>query len=451
LRVIVDGWAWLPKKELSALQIQGLRASLTIQPKKVGDHPGDPPGPLYLFSDSEEWFGVPREFFRTKKRSTHEVESRLTLGNKALWPGPLKFSPKETLRAEQQQALDAFISALTGDRYGGILQAPPGWGKTAWSCALMAALEVPVLVVVHKEFLMTQWRERIQRFLPGARIGKVQEDELDFEGKHIVLGMVHTLCNKQFSPIFIGWPGLVLTDECHRIGAATWSLVPPKFPAKYRVGLSATPRRKDGAEAVFLNHLGEVLFRAKEQRLRPKVRIVTTKFRLPQGATFNPGLIPKSLLLQFMCGNRGRNALIAEQLVLAAKAGRKVLVLSERLQHLGDLEEEFKATWGMQASGDNPSIGYFVGGTTEEEQKFAEKCQVIFATSQFVQEGLDIPALDTLFLTTPLSDIEQAVGRILRPFDGKKDPVVVDFRDDNVSSCKRYARSRDRYYEAVAA
>jgi superfamily II DNA or RNA helicase len=451
VRVIEDGWCWLPKKALTALQIQGLRASLTVQPKKVGDHPGEAPGPLYLFSDSDDWFGVPREFFRNRRRAVHEVESRTTFGNKVLWPGPIKFSPKETLREEQQQALNAFLSALKGDQPGGILQAPPGWGKTAWACALIAALEVPVLVVVHKEFLMTQWRERIERFLPGAKIGKVQEDVLDFEGKHVVLGMIHTLAGKPFSPMFLGWPGLVLTDETHRVGAATWSVVPPKFPAKYRVGLSATPRRKDGAEAVFLHHIGQVLFKAHEQRLRPKVRVVPTKFHLPQGGTFNPGLIPKSLLLQFMCGNRGRNALIAEQMVLASKAGRKLLVLSERLQHLRDLEAEFRAAWEMQGTGPDPSVGYYVGGTTEEEQKYAEKCQVIFATSQFVQEGLDIPALDTLFLTTPLSDIEQAVGRILRPFPEKKDPVVVDFRDDQVPSCKRYARYRDRYYEGVTA
>jgi superfamily II DNA or RNA helicase len=83
------------------------------------------------------------------------------------------------------------------------------------------------------------------------------------------------------------------------------------------------------------------------------------------------------------------------------------------------------------------------------EYDAAAKAQVIFATSQYASEGLDIPALDTLVLASPMSDVEQAVGRIQRPFDGKKDPIVVDVRDDSIPMFEAQARKRDRFYERV--
>jgi hypothetical protein len=100
--------------------------------------------------------------------------------------------------------------------------------------------------------------------------------------------------------------------------------------------------------------------------------------------------------------------------------------------------------------GAKPSVGFYIGGQTQDALDYAATCQVVFATSQLVQEGLDIPALDSLFLTTPLSDVEQAVGRILRPFESKKDPIVVDFRDDHIGICKRYGEFRDKVYERRA-
>jgi superfamily II DNA or RNA helicase len=140
--------------------------------------------------------------------------------------------------------------------------------------------------------------------------------------------------------------------------------------------------------------------------------------------------------------------LIVEQIIRAVNAGRKLLVLSERVKHLQVMDAMFHDMWPRQYGG-VPSTDYYVGGRKKGELEIAREARVIFATSQYAQEGLDIPALDTLFLTTPLSDVEQAVGRILRPFEGKKEPIVVDIRDDNVAVCERGGKSRDRYYSRV--
>lgn len=434
----------MPKVELTELKLQALKARLTIHPRKVGDHPGEPPDPIMLYNEDRPGFiGVPRQFFLANKREHHEVEYDFSAGREDLWGGPLKFSG--TLRDEQQLALKTIASRFKTGTWGGILRAPPGWGKTVWSCALIAELKVPTLVVVHKEFLLNQWRDRIEQFLPGAKVGLVQENECGFQGSHIAIAMVHSLFNRDYGKIFYEWPGLVITDETHRIGAATWSQVPPRFKSKWRLGISATPRRKDGAENVFYFHIGDVLFTASEQRMKPKIRKVWTQFTLVKTASLNPSLVSKNLLLKFMCANKARNQVIVQQLALALEAGRKVLVLSERLQHLADLETSLRMAWNRDV-GPVPSIGYYVGGMREEELDVAKEAQVIFATKQFAEEGLDIPALDTLFLTTPMSDIEQASGRILRPCEGKKEPVIVDFRDDKVSYCVRSAESREKQY-----
>jgi superfamily II DNA or RNA helicase len=182
--------------------------------------------------------------------------------------------------------------------------------------------------------------------------------------------------------------------------------------------------------------------------MKPKVRkvwITPDLFKIVHTPNFNSSLIKKGLLLRFMCVSAGRNRVIIEQVILAVKAGRKCLVVSERLQHLQDLETALYKQWGDVDA--KPSVGFYIGGQTQEALDVASRAQVIFATSQLVQEGLDIPPLDTLFLTCPMGDVEQIAGRILRPFEGKKEPVVVDFRDDHISLCKKSGDYRDKFYK----
>lgn len=322
--------------------------------------------------------------------------------------------------------------------------------NTVVALAIAAELRLPTLVVVHKEFLMDQWVERIEKFLPAARVGRVQQDLCDFRGKTIVMGMVHSLGGGQAYPDDLWtWPGLVITDECHRIGARTWAPVPAKFPARYRLGFTATPRRKDGADDVFWQHIGPLLFSGKEERLKPAVKRVWTGFKLVQTDRFNPNLAPKSLLTRFLCASRYRNDMIVDQIVQALVAGRKCLILSERLKHLQDLEDQLRKVW-PKGSGEI-TTGQYVGGRTKDQLARAAEARAIFATIQYAAEGLDIPALDTLFLTTPMSDVEQAVGRIQRPFPDKKDPIVVDFRDDSIPMFEAMGVKRDKFYTKTLA
>jgi superfamily II DNA or RNA helicase len=437
--VRLDGWAWLNKKDLSAAKVHAIKKTLTIIPRKTSEQQDDP-DPISLYEDREEVIGIPREYFLAHRRAEHNVMDATTMGSNDWWPS--EFVGR--LKPEQHQAFCHIVGQLRSGRYGGILQAKPGYGKTVCSLAIVAELKVPTLVVVHKEFLVNQWIKRISKFLPSAKIGRVQQDECDYKGKTIVVGMVHSLAGRRYPDDFYSWPGCVLTDEIHRVGAPTWSVTPPKFPSRYRLGVTATPRRKDGADAVFWTHVGPILFTAKDNPLVPKIKRVWSKFKLIHTDRFNPSLAPRALLINFLCGSKHRNKMIVDLIIRAVKAERKCLILSERLAHLNDLERDVKCALGSVVS-----TGQYVGGLSESQRERSAEAQVIFATSQFASEGLDIPALDTLILATPLSDVEQAVGRIRREFPGKKDPIVVDIRDDFVPMFEAQGRKRDRYYNRM--
>lgn len=442
--VIISGWVWLPKSELTSNQIVNMEKMLTVCPRKIGDYPGDDPDPIPLYQHNGTHFGVPREFFFKYRRNIHRPVFKITSGSEN-WH-PVDFVG--TLRYDQRRVVDETVTQFEAGRLGGIIQAKPGYGKTVVGLAIAAKLRVPTLVVVHKEFLMDQWKERIEKFLPGAKIGRIQQNECDFLGKTIVLGMVHSLAGNLTYPDALWlWPGFVITDETHRISARTWCVVPPKFLAKYRLGLTATPRRKDGAEDIFWNHIGSIIFASKEERLKPVVKRVWSKFDLVHTNRFNPNLAPRPLLIRLLVESRHRNQMIVDQLVAALAAGRKCLILSERLKHLDLLEAHLKNLW-PKAIGD-VSIGRYVGGQKKEQLAKSATAKAIFATVQYAAEGLDIPALDTLILATPMSDVEQAVGRIQRPFDGKKQPIVVDIRDDSIPMFEAMGRKRDRFYNKV--
>lgn len=448
MKVTVDSWAWIPKGELTPMQISALKASLTIVPKKFAGYPGGEPSPLKMFVEDGPLIGIPRAYFMANRKPHHEIDDQTTLGRADLWDGPLVFAG--TLRDSQKEALKIVSDKFRNGSYGGIVRAVTGWGKTVWSCAIMAEMKVPTLVVVHKEFLLNQWKERIEQFLPGTKVGIIQQNRCEYKDCGVAIGMIHSLVgSRDYGDDFWSWPGLIITDETHRVGAETWSAVPTKFKARWRLGVSATPRRKDGAENVFYYHLGEILYASKEQRMSPKIRRVWTKFKLIQTPTLNPSMISKNVMLKFLCANKERNKAIVDQLILAVAAGRKPMVLSERLNHLDAIDAMFRREWEQQQKTTAPSVGFYVGGMKEEELDAAAEAQVIFATRQFAEEGLDIPALDTIFLTTPFSDVEQAVGRILRPCEGKKEPIVVDIRDDLVPLCAKSATYRDSFYQKM--
>lgn len=349
------------------------------------------------------------------------------------------------LRPNQVDPVDQMEAHLR--RHGhGVLKAPPGSGKTVAGLEIARRFGVKVGVLVHQTFLMNQWQERIEQFLPGVKVGKVQQNRCEYDAD-IVLMMAQSVSAKEYPAELYERIGFLLVDEVHRFSAETFQRSIVKFPARYRLGLTATPDRADGLQWIFQGHMGKIAVEMTADREVPQVYIVPSALKyLPNPRVLMVrGKQNLSKVINYVSESGARNRQIVEFAVQAAEKKRRVIVFSDRRQHLIDLAEEFKAQ--AKARGVNATFGFFVGGMSEQERAIASSRQVIFATYQFAKEGLDIAELDTCILATPKSDIIQTVGRIQRVVPGKPRPIVIDIVDSAIGLCSGLARKRREQYE----
>jgi superfamily II DNA or RNA helicase len=176
------------------------------------------------------------------------------------------------LRDYQEPVVNKFMEHCTKLKCGGgLLELPCAWGKTSGSLYILSQLKKKTIVIVHKEFLMNQWIERIQQFLPNARIGKIQAQTIDVENKDIVLCMLQSLISKDYDSAIFEQFGFTIIDEVHHISSQTFSNSLFKVVTKYMLGLSATMNRKDGTTKVFKMFLGDVIFKGKRDEAREVV------------------------------------------------------------------------------------------------------------------------------------------------------------------------------------
>lgn len=325
-------------------------------------------------------------------------------------------------------------------------------GKTVMGLKLAHILGRTTLVMVHKEFLIKQWIERIEQFLdvPSDQIGRIQGNKCNFEGKSIVLGMIHSLAQRQYTPDMYNYFGTILVDEAHRISAPMFSQALPRFPAKNVIGLTATPRRGDGLEDVFHYLIGPVLSKIDSiNTVEPTIYQVGFNSYCPEQKYMSrnkkTGKVKKiylAKLINILSENPRRNEYIVTEMTKALSKGRRVLVFSDRLEHLAVLKT------GLEQVMPTVTTGYYVGGMKPHEWEKSAQCDAIFATYAMGKEGLDIPAVDTLYMATPKSDVEQAIGRVVRECFGKKDPIVVDIVDIN-DTCESFAQKRLQQYNKL--
>jgi len=358
------------------------------------------------------------------------------------------------MKERQDAAMNVFLQMLesqTCPAKGGLFCAPCGSGKTVVGLKMASKLGRTTLVVVHKEFLMTQWKERICQYLDilPEDVGIVQQEKCEFEGKKIVIAMVQSLIGeRQYAPEFYDWPGVIIFDEAHRMAAPQFNEAVPKFRAKYLIGLTATPRRSDGLQPVFEWRIGKVLSKIQGgPEVTPKIHQVKFDVYIPDHYyrykdKMGNDKILLARLVNYLVSIRSRNEWIGKQIVNALEAGRKVMILSDRREHLEELSSLFIAAKTSY------SWGYYVGGMKQADRERSAQCDLILATFQMAKEALDIPDCDTLFLTTPKTDVEQSVGRIVRFHADKKPPLVVDIVD-SVPVCMEFARKRSRQYRKL--
>lgn len=311
---------------------------------------------------------------------------------------------------------------------------------------IISQLKTKTLIVVHKEFLLDQWKERISQFLPKARVGMIKAQVCDVDNKDIVIGSLQSLCMKDYDRSIFETFGMAIYDEVHRTGAEVFSRVYQKVNVSYSLGLSATVNRKDGLTKVFKWHIGDIVF--KGEKAKDNLKVVMKEYYdanhlYSREHTLWNKKPNMTKMITNICDFVPRNAFIVQTIcdILLEEPNRKILILSDRRGHLEALKPLVE-NHGI-------TTGFYYGGLKQEELKESEKQQVLLATFAYSAEGLDIKGLDTLILASPKSDIVQSVGRILRdkPSDRKHVPLVIDITD-NFSIFPNQARKRASYYKS---
>ena len=424
----------LLKKELTAKQIEFIKAELFARPYTPGSPVASSNG-FKVYRESVNKYYVPRYFGEKHFGKTDAI--RITSGD------DVSLDFHGALRENQQVPVDSYLAEVAGDTGGcGLLDLPCGFGKTSLSLYILSKLKKKTLVLVHKEFLFNQWIERIQQFLPNARIGKIQGQTIDIEDKDIVLGMIQSISMKEYDPVVFSSFGFTIIDEVHHISSEVFSNTLFKLVTKYMLGLSATMNRKDGTTKVFKMFLGDVVFKETKKQDHPVV-VRALEFQTSDDE-FNEivydfrGNPQFSTMITKLCNYNRRSEFILRVLadMLHENPNQQIMIL-------GQYKSILKYLYDAIVTRDIAQVGYYVGGMKDAALKESEKKQVIIGTYAMAAEGLDIKTLTTLIMATPKTDIEQSVGRILR--EKHESPVVVDVIDRHDLFQKQWYKRRTFY------
>ena len=345
------------------------------------------------------------------------------------------------LRPAQKPIVKKFMKHVR-KKGGGLLALHTGFGKTCIALYILSVLKKKTIIIVHKEFLLRQWMERIEQFLPNARVGKIQAKTIDVDDKDIVLCMLQSLSMKDYpKEIFYDF-GFTIVDECHHLGAEVFSRAFFKIVTKYALGLSATMKRKDGLTKVLKWFLGDVVCK-KERKGEDKVLVKAIQYSI-NDEDFNKletnyrGQIMYTTMIKKLCEFNNRSEFILKILkdLLNDNIDQQIMILGHQKKLLQYLHDAIKHRTIA-------TTGYYIGGMKEKDLKISEGKKVIIATYAMAEEGLDIKTLTTLIMATPKVDVTQSVGRILRK--KHKEAVVVDIVDSHCIFQRHYTKRKTFY------
>ena len=422
------------KNEYSMDELQQFRTELTVKPNQnINGYMSSIQYPIYRESTHKMY--LPR-YYGIEKLGFCE-KNTLSKGR------CIDLSFQGTLFEYQEHIIQKYIDHVK-DSGGGLLDVEPGKGKTVMGLNIISKLKTKTLVVVHKSFLLNQWKERISQFLPNARIGFIQGQIIDVEDKDIVIGMLQTLSTKEFDYTIIKEFGLTIYDECHHLSAEVFSNVMIRIHTNYILGLSGTMTRKDGLTKVFKYFIGPVVHKEKTD-LTTEVLVKALLFDDPLNDEYNQvetdfkGNPMYSKMITKLCENENRTMMISNviQHELKDKKEQQIMILAHNKSLIRDLYERVQVF--------EPSVGYYLGGMKEKDLKESETKKVIIATYAMASEGLDIKTLTTLCMATPKSDVCQSVGRILR--SKHTQPLVIDIIDTHDIFKRQYMKRKTYYHK----
>jgi len=318
--------------------------------------------------------------------------------------------------------------------------------NTVMALKIISEIQKKTLILVHKEFLMNQWIERIAEFLPSARVGKIQGQTQDIEGKDIVIGMIQTMYNRDFAAEFFDPFGLTIIDEVHRIGSEEFSKTLFKTVTPNMLGISATVERKDKLTKLLYMFIGPKIY-SEDRKDDDVVQVRGIEFGsndpdysiMEYDFRGNPKY---STMITKICAFGPRSDFIVRVLddLLKENPENQIMVLAHNRSLLSYMFDAIQHKIGEQRG----SVGFYVGGMKEKDLKVTEGKRIVLATYAMAAEALDIKTLSTLVMATPKTDIEQSVGRILRAKHAS--PIVVDIIDSH-DLFKNQWKSRKTFYK----
>lgn len=362
----------------------------------------------------------------------------------------LKFSGQ--LTSPQEKTIDEMMSHDFG-----VLVAPPGAGKTVMACDLIARRAVPTLILVHRQQLAEQWKARLMEFLSlnKKEIGFFTGTKKKLHGK-VDIAMLPTLSRMENIEDFPNDYGQIIVDECHHVPAVSFEDVLKRFPARFVVGLTATPYRKDGLEKILHFQCGPVRHEFKESAEKlfdKRVTVRDTAFRLPDELGVKP---PIHVVWHHLIQDVARNTLIVDDVAKSLSESRFPLIISDRKEHLDTLEN------GIRERQSETSCFRLDGGTSKKRRveilSELRTClnngqkPCLFATASLIGEGFDLPELDTLVLAMPLSfkgRLVQYAGRLHRACTGKTEVRIYDYLDSSSGLTIKMYRNREKTYQAM--
>ena len=352
-----------------------------------------------------------------------------------------------TLRPDQKLAVSNMLRHDTG-----VLCAPTASGKTVMAAAIIARRGVNTLVLVHRTELSKQWQARLQAFLGADKeiVGTIGGGKTKPTGK-IDIAVMQSLWRRGEVEALVENYGQVVIDECHHVGATSFEAILKRVKARFVLGLTATPIRRDGQQPIIFMQCGSIRHTVPKPKNAPHELEVMPRMRFSRIDL--PTTAGIQNVFRLLAEDLDRTQAIAAEIVTAFIQGRKVLVLTERTEHL----EAIRLALTAQV----PPPFVLHGRMSKKQRAICiaeldalgpQAPRILLATGKLVGEGFDHPALDTLVLAMPISwkgTLQQYAGRLHREYADKTDVKVIDFVDTGHPALLRMWEKRQQGYRSM--
>jgi len=452
MRARVDSALTLDASEVPPKVIERLCRTLSfpnpayLDRLRLGLHPGAELETVCFVEQRDGELRLPRGAIHVLRRAAAQEGLIVACADARVLPEPqLEPLSELQLRDYQQGAVDKLLKVTQGT-----VVIPCGGGKTRVGMGAIARLRTPTLILVHTLDLAEQWLGELRDKL-GVEAGFIGDG--DEHPKPVTVAVIQALTRWDEAKLdsFLRGFGLLILDEAHHVAASTFHSVVDRCPARYRLGLTATPEREDGLSALLDLFLGQPLVVVTHEELVaagvltvPEIRSIETAFTYPY-----TGAEDYAPMLAAVARDEARNRLVVDAVVDEARAGHVCLVLSGRIDHCQLLAEAIAAQ-GVSAA-------VLTGEVKRERRRVlldearAGRLSVLVATS-LADEGLDLPRLSRVFLAYPgraRGRTVQRLGRLMRPHPDKEDAALFDFVDRKVPILRRHHLERRRLYAEI--